>query len=237
MLDAMTNPNAGLTIEFLDHREVVEPGETFVFGRAGNLVIDDNPYLHRRLCRLVFDREVWWIVNEGTRIVVHLIDPLTQSQAALAPGHSAVLTFSQTLVRFEAGSTVYELMLSQERVPAHDAGPDLELGSHTMQLLDVELTEKQRLLLVALCERTLLERPLGVELDPTKVVASRLGWPLTTFNRQLDHVCAKLTAVGVRGLIGDTAELASDRRRRLVAVAIETGLITAENLVELDSDR
>mgnify|MGYP003442124181 FL=1 len=37
-----------LTIEFCGERSTAAPPDDFDIGREGHLVIDDNPYLHRR---------------------------------------------------------------------------------------------------------------------------------------------------------------------------------------------
>ena len=67
----------------------------------------------------------------------------------------------------------------------------------------------------------------------SNVVAARLGWTPTKFNRKLDNVCDKLTKLGVRGLHGDAARLATSRKARLVEYALATQLVTAADLALL----
>ena len=61
-------------------------------------------------------------------------------------------------------------------------------------------------------------------------MAARLGWPVTKFNRKLDNVCGKLADVGVRGLHGGPAKLASSRKARLVEYAMAARIVTVEDL-------
>jgi len=91
----------------------------------------------------------------------------------------------------------------------------------------VPLSEKQHLLLVALCAPRLRGQD---ELPTSQLAAWSLGWSITKFNRQLDHVCSKLRRAGVRGLCGDTSSRALDRRALLVDHALTTGLVTAGDL-------
>ena len=54
------------------------------------------------------------------------------------------------------------------------------------------------------------------------------------FNRQLDNLCQKLAAFGVRGLHGDAENLAANRRARLAEYALATRLVTRADLSLLD---
>jgi hypothetical protein len=66
-----------------------------------------------------------------------------------------------------------------------------------------------------------------------RAVARRLGWSITRFNRKLDNLCNRFTKLGAGDLRGSIDQLATDRRRRLVDHAIESGLITADQLDRL----
>ena len=92
------------------------------------------------------------------------------------------------------------------------------------------LTDEQRLLLLALAEGTLRDPHNSDELPTNRAVARRLGWSITKFNRKLDNLCNRFTKLGVGGLRGSIDQLATDRRRRLVEHAIESGLIARSQL-------
>ena len=98
------------------------------------------------------------------------------------------------------------------------------------------MTPDQKLLVVALCESFLRTTYAGQGQIPSSAkAAERLGWTTTKFNRKLDNVCDKLNKMGVRGLVGSTGRTASNRRVRLVEYALAARLVTAEDIVWLDS--
>ena len=116
-----------------------------------------------------------------------------------------------------------------------DADDD-EVGE-TIALGDLLLTDEQRLLLLALGEGTLRDPHDADELPTNRAVARRLGWSITKFNRKLDNLCNRFTKLGVGGLRGSIDQLATDRRRRLVEHAIESGLITRSQLSRCHRNR
>ena len=73
----MTN---SLRVIFLGQETKVEPAESLDFGRQADLVVDDNPYLHRRLGRFQARGGVWWILNTGSTIVMELSDSASPSK-------------------------------------------------------------------------------------------------------------------------------------------------------------
>ena len=103
----------------------------------------------------------------------------------------------------------------------------------TIALGDLPLTDEQRLLLLALAEPTLRDPHGTDELPANRAAARRLGWSITKFNRKLDNLCSRFSKLGVGGLRGSVDQLATDRRRRLVEHAVESGLITAAQLDRL----
>ena len=155
-------------------------------------------------------------------------------QALLSPGSSLPLTFAETVVRFSAGPTLYEvdLLLEGALYPSTSTSRDNLRGETTVGTLP--LTDDQRLLLVALAERALRRGTTGVTSLPSSAeAAERLGWPLTTFNRKLDALCAKMTRAGVPGLHGGPTRLASSRRAKLVEHALSVRLIAPADLSRL----
>ena len=100
-----------------------------------------------------------------------------------------------------------------------------------------DFTESQLLAILALAEPLLRNPGSGAERLPTSVDASRrLGWTITRFKRKLDNVCEKLERAGVSGLRGSTGAGAANRRVRLVEYAIDTLLISANDLPKLRAE-
>ena len=156
-------------------------------------------------------------------------------EAFLAPGAVLPLVFDDTVVRFTAGPTTYELtvqLTDPTFVASHvdrDARGDTTIGR-------VVMTPDQLRLVLALAEPALLGTGrAGSTLPSSGDAARRLGWTPTKFNRKLDNVCQKLTAQGVRGLHGQPGRLASNRRARLVEYALAVRLVTRDDLRLLDT--
>lgn len=227
-----------LHVEFAGERFDVPPDVPFTIGRRGDLVIDDNPYLHRRFLVLRPDGAIWWLENVGERLAATVSDDSGTVQAVLAPGGRLPLGFDGVHVVFGAGSTVYDLQIRSGRSFGHPPVPDAddrddEVDETTIGA--VALSPAQRLLLVALCENTLRLIDGGRGGIPSTAEASaRLGWTLSAFTRRLDYLCQKLERAGAAGLRGDRGQLATDRRMRLVEHAVATRLVTRDDLRLLD---
>ncbi|MFZ4517775.1 MAG: hypothetical protein ACOYOP_05280 [Microthrixaceae bacterium] len=223
-----------LLVEFCGEERAVE--HRLGVGRAADLVIDDNPYLHREVLRFVRDGGTWWVHTTGSRVVV-TVDDGAGSSATLGPGASAALVAPTSLVRFAAGPARYELSATLE-----DHERDLDLfgpavlgGTRTLEWGRVGLNDDQRLLLLALCEHRLRNPSDRTAPPPTnRSAARRLGWSPSKYNRKLDHLCEKLARAGVAGVHGDVALLAADRRRVLIDHAVEVGLVNVTELGDLD---
>ncbi len=232
-----------LHVEFIGEERTIEPGDELTFGRQADLHIDGNRHLHRVLGRFWSRGDAWWLTNEGRSITIQIADADSRSSVQLAPGSEIALSFPNSILRFRAGITDYELSV---RVPDTGAGDedddddpfdaDDEDGGVTIALGDLMLTDEQRLLLLALAEGTLRSPHHSDELPTNRAVARRLGWSITKFNRKLDNLCDRLTKLGVGGLRGSLDQLATDRRRRLVEHAIESGLIDRHQLDRLPPD-
>lgn len=230
----MTSPGP-LNIEFCGEWTRVPAPGPFRIGREADLAIDDNPYLHRAFLELSFDR-YWWIANVGSRLTATVSDDGGAMQAWLSPGAALPLLCRCTEVRFSAGPTAYLLGLviddpavSMTRLEHH--------GDGTTTLHPTTLTLNQQLTVLALAEASLQAGNATAIVPSSQDAASRLGWAITRFNRQLDAVCQKLARTGVQGLHGDVASLASNRRARLVEYALAVRLVTAADLPLLDQER
>jgi hypothetical protein len=223
-----------LRIEFCgEWYDVAAPAE-FTVGREGDLVIDDNPYLHRRFLHIAEDQGMWWLANVGTLLSATVSDGSGGVQAWLAPGARLPIVFPQLQVMFSAGSTTYDLTVHSDgefySSAAMHSGP---AGVTTIGV--VPLTTSQRLLVLALAERVLRgDSPGRGEIPSSADAARRLGWSITTFNRKLDNVCEKLDKVGVRGLRAGGGKLATNRRLRLVEYAVSSRMVSSEDLALLD---
>lgn len=226
-----------LYLDFCGEETILEPGGSLSFGRCGDLVIDDNPYLHRRLGRFVDRGGVWCLdhLAAGTPMVVLDVDGTSAS--TVAPGSALAIVHGEFSVSFVAGRTSYELLGGLED---HERGADLHdddgpEGDTTLDWGRVELNPDQRLLLVAICEQRLRDpRRTNVGPPTNGEGAARLGWTLAKFNRKLDHLCEKLHRAGVPGVHGGLGASAADRRRTLVEHALASRLVDQRDLGLLD---
>lgn len=226
-----------LTVDFAGDVHTIEPDTAFTVGRDGDLAIEDNPYLHRHLLELTQRAGMWWLVNTGSRIAVHVCDEQRLSASILTPGASLPLVWADTLVSFSAGDTTYELLVHQDGSTLdavsdrdHEVGGNATLGT-------TAFTESQILAVLALAEPQLRYAGHGSSTVRSAVeAAQRLGWTQTRFNRKIDNVCDKLDRVGVSGLRGGIGAHAASRRIRLVEYALGSRMITPADLVRLEAE-
>lgn len=224
----------GLEVEFCGEWYHADPARELIIGREGDIVIDDNPYLHRRFLAISWLHELWWLANVGSQVCATVSDAAGLVQAWLAPGASLPIVFGGTTVLFTAGPTTYELTMQNSDTPflVTDTGRS-ESGETT--IAPIVLTESQRMLIVALAEPLLRRDGTSVtEIPSSRAAAKRLGWEMTRFNRKLDNVCDKLDRRGIKGLRGGPGQLAVNRRARLVEHAVTSRLVTETDLELLD---
>lgn len=216
-----------LVIGYCGAENTYDEGD-LTFGRKADLVIDDNPYLHRVAGRFVFRERLWWLQNQSKRMTFTVTDVERGSRVELASGDQIAITLPVFEVTFRAGPTTYSIdgRLSDVR-PDVDPG-FVAIGTETVDFGVVPLTGDQHLLLVALCEPRL--RRGGNSLPTNAEAARHLGWSLTKFNRKLDNLCLKFARQGVKGLHGSQGALASDRRAALASHALSVGLVSAGDL-------
>ena len=224
-----------LSIEFAGERHPVPPAPGYSIGRAGDLVIDDNPHLHRRFLVIRAEGGFWWIHNVGSHLTATVCDRERTLQAALAPGGRLPVLADLLDVIFTAGRTVYDLTLVTDGVRAGEpAALEAEVGEATAGRVSLNLA--QRLLLVVLAENALSLAGGGPAGIPTSAAAARrLGWTVPAFTRRLDHLCLKLERAGARGLRAGEGRVSTHRRIRLVEYAIATRLICRDDLALLES--
>jgi hypothetical protein len=230
------NSTEWVSIEYCGEWIKIDPAASFFVGRDADLVVDENPYLHRRFLELANHNDLWWLRNVGGQLSATLSDAEGRLQAWLSPGGQLPLVFGSTVVRFTAGPTTYELTVHLPAVlysaPAIEAA-----NSGTTTVGALSLTVEQRQLLVALAEPALRRESGAAFIVPSSShAAARLGWSLTKYNRKLDNLCQKLERSGVTGLHGDIGSLASGRRSRLVEYALAVRLVTAADIAVLDGE-
>lgn len=224
-----------LGVDYVEERFYLAPEDTgFSVGRSGDLLVDDNPFLHRHVLVLAHEVGLWWVINTGTRISLTLSAGAGALHSWVAPGHRVPLVLPLTTVIFSAGDTTYELGLTVDTPVLQTSSPPQPDGDLTLGT--VELSHGQLLTVLALAEPTLRQRGKGMsELPSNGDAAKRLHIPVTAFNRRLDSVCEKLDRAGVRGLRGRPGELATSRRARVVEHAVASGIVRLEHLAMLDS--
>lgn len=222
------------TVEFCGEEYHVGPNAPLTIGRAGGLVIDDNPYLHRHFLEVTVEGDLVWLANVGNQLAATVADEAGLMEAWLRPGARIPVVFPRTSVWFTAGPTTYELDIVLTDARFHPAvRQELVIGETTVGRM--AFTPDQKLLILALSEQVLRRGDRGAGAIPSSVdAAARLGWTVTKFNRKLDNVCDKLSRSGIRGLHGDAERLATSRRARLVEYALAAQLVTGADLVLLD---
>ncbi len=219
-----------LTLDFCGEVIVLEPGTEFEFGRDADLTIDgENRHLHRRLGRFLSQGGSWWIANIGSSLLLELFDADSQSSARISSGSAHPIAYRNSIVRFSAGPTAYEIELTT----TVDPSVTVQTSSDTMNVTSLKLTDDQRRLIVALAEQRLLEPQAPFRPPTSRQAAQRLDWTYTRFNRKLDNVCKRLASVGVPGLHDGGGGLAKDRKMNLVEFAVTTGLVSTDDLALL----
>lgn len=226
-----------LEVEMAGEQYKLLPGQEFAMGRVGDLVIDDNPYLHRHFLTLNFADGFWWIANVGNRATAHLSDRAGLSRSTLTPGARMPLVFGHTAVTFSAGQYSYEINLLAQ-TPAFEQAPI----NHNTTVGDTTIgagafTDTQLLAILAVAEPLLRRSGTGAWEVPTAVrAAQRLGWTQTRFNRKLDNVCDKLDRAGLKGVKGGPGKQALGRRAVLAEYAVNARIVTSDQLVFLDEE-
>ncbi len=205
-----------------------------------DIEVDTNRYLHRRVGAFRWRRGAWWLHNLGSAIVLDVADLDRGSRVSVAPGSGIPLSFARSIVRFQAGSSTYELLVSQSAVTApgewSSTDDDDDDDDPTVTSSSVPLNREQRLLLAGLAQRRLRDpgAPLS-SLATNREVAEHLGWTKTKFDRKLDNLCVKFATRGVPGLVGGQGSTAALRRERLIDHVLVVGLIGPDDLGDYEA--
>ena len=226
-----------LIVEYESTKRVLTPQDVLDIGRDADLSLGNNPYLHRRLLRILYERDFWWLANVGNGIGATVYDQATGLQAWLGPASRLPLVFSRVTVAFTAGSCTYRLFLAndapcwQEGIFEADPGGDTTVGQ-------MGWTISQKLAVLALAESMLQKDGFGMVHIPSNAeAAERIGWAVKRFEKKIDNVCSKLDRLGVEGMRGGVRQHASGRRARLVEWAVSTGFVTSADLDLLDDPK
>jgi len=204
-----------------------------IFGRDAVLDIDSNPFLHRHTGRFIDASGIWWVENLSTGSSMRVS---SGGFAALLPaGARLALTHERSRIEFTAGPCHYELIVDQDGpIPPLSQPSDTDVGLVTRDPIEIELTDEQRLLVVILAEDRLRSLGRSGVMPRHEEAAERLGWNVTKFNRKLDYLCQRVHRACIEGM-RPTGRRANARRTRLVDYLIDTGQITADDLVLLDA--
>lgn len=238
--DDNTATTDSLAVTFMGERRLLTPADSLTFGRAGQMVIDNNPALHRLVGQFFYDTDAWWLRNLGRSIVLTVTDRDSPSLMRIAPGTAVQLSFAWFTILFDAGPANYEVEgVITGFAPMTPPKPRFADGAddHTTTPADLELTPEQRILLISLAESWLRTGGPIEQLPTNRQLATSLGWSPTKLNRKIDAVCRRFADAGVTGLVGSVDDLARDRRLRLTEYAVYTGIIDATDLALLDAFR
>lgn len=231
-----------LYLDFVGREFRLEPGDALTFGKDADLVIDAaDEYLHRRLGLIEYLGGAWWLTNLGDRIVISVEDANGPSFKQLAPSTRDALSYAEFFIRFRTRAARYELEGSLADPGAVVSTPTatrrVDPGDETRTASwgEIALNDHERRLLVALCANRLeAGRNASVTLPSNEETRERLGIRSTTYNRRLDHLCARYAEAGVEGLVASDGKLARDRRHALVEHVLRYGIITRDDLSLLD---
>lgn len=222
-----------LTIDYVGESYVVDPQSQLTFGRTADLVIDENPFLHRVAGCFYALLGEWWLRNEGSSIELVIYDVESTARLTVPPGAGVPISFVNWRVGFSAGPTNYAI---DGRLPAKALVPGptapVPSGPSTVPFGWVPLTADQRLALVALSQMHLRGEPDPIVL-PNKDLARQLGWTRKKFERKIDNLAEKFTKAGVPDLYRGPGDQTEGRREKLVRHALRVGMVDAEDLALL----
>lgn len=204
-----------LMVEFAGEERVVTSELTF--GRAADLCIDPNDYMHRVVGEFFQDGSLWWLRNRGSRIPLTLISS-DGKRVQLPPGGIQALTDGAGVVRFQAGPTTYELSYSGGRAGLSVPAPGDE-GFDTLHF-DFTLTPREVDFLAVFCGPQFGKSTNRTTPTYSKV-AETWGVSVKTLDNTLQNLRRKIREAGVPGV--DSADA-------LVTFSIAQGLITQADL-------
>lgn len=182
-----------LRVEFAG--EVREVDDRLTFGRAGDLEVDSNPYMHRLVGEFVLIDEVWWLCNVGSRQHLTVVD-VEGKRAELPPGTREALLAPGGVVRFEAGRSPYELTYERDDPEVAEEPGNHAPGTATLNW-KVRLTQREVDFLVTFARPLLLAT--GEPLPTYAEVARVWGVSPKTLDNTLQGFKRKLREARLAG--------------------------------------
>jgi len=184
-----------LTVEFAG--EVHRVSRQLTFGRAGDLPIDDNQYMHRWVGEFLLDGGYWWLANRGSRIPLTLISG-DGKWVQLPPGSTQALAEGSGVVRFRAGQANYELSYhGAPPGPGAASAPQEEGGDQTLRF-KIELTPREVDYMVSFCAPQ-FSQVANSSLPTYAQVAERWGVSVKTVDNALQNLRRKIREAGLTG--------------------------------------
>lgn len=203
-------------------------GQQLTFGRAADLVVDDNPMLHRRLGLLQNDGAYCTLANIGNRITL-FVDGEGGYRAEVPSGRRLLLPEGPGHIRFMVGRSRFDIEFLARFPGAESALVSREEGhASTLAPKQIDLTPNRRILLTALVESDLTGD--GSARPSTGHLIRRTGMSHRSVERALDEICELLDPDRQLGLAGSPDRPARNRRDLLARYVLETGMITTDDL-------
>ena len=215
-----------LAIRWGDETRTLASGSDLSFGRASELSLDDNPYLHRQVGRFVEADDTGWSVVNDARIIDLRVTPTGAGTSIdVAPGESSALPPAGRIV-FRAGSTTYQIDFEA-------LTPD-----NTDEVIDItvpELGRRDLRVLLALCEARLLNPGSERVLVPgVSQVASRLALSLEQVNSAINSLTDAYRQGADSATDGAGAREDDHGLEGVVRWAVDQGLVDAGQLGSLN---
>ena len=206
-----------LTIEFAG--EIHTVSDALTFGRAGDLCIDQNDYMHRFVGEFTRDGDLWWLRNRGSRIPLTLISA-DGKRVELPAGGVQALTDGRGIVRFQAGPTTYELSYEGAGAGLDGAASAPSEEFESTLHLDFALTPREVDYLACFCGPH-FGRSANRSIPTYSEVAKIWGVSVKTLDNALQHLRRKIRDAGIPGV---------DSVESLVTFAVAHGLIGQSDL-------
>lgn len=226
---------------------VVDSGEQLRFGRGGGgveLVLADDPRLHRHCGTIEVDDAGWVLRNAGRWLRLRVIGLDRFGVDSMLPGQHLRVPWAEARVQVFAGERCHEFTARHTATPAdgHDTTAAVDLAEESTEVpIRVDRDTGYFRALVALCEPQLLD-PSTVTIASDLEIARRLNRSGTersrltgkSVERRLDN-CR--TRFGLK-VVDDTGASVGlerrDSRRLLVEVALLTATVTPGDLRVLE---
>lgn len=223
------------------------PGERARFGRGGvgvDLVLADDPRLHRHCGTIVVDESGWEIENAGRWLRVRVVSVDRFGVDSVAPGERLRVPWPRVRVQVFAGGRRHEFTVRHVTGEFDEPVRRLDHADDGITVAPVAVNRATGYFraLVALCEPQLLD-PTSNDAATDLEIARRLnrsGFEQGRVNgkaveRRLE-LCRTRFGLKDQGANGHASGLEPrDARRRLVELALLTGTVTPDDLALLEA--